>query len=152
MKVKIQDIVDAINFNSEQLEHHLNLKTGEVCCFTEEELCSAENEDEIADSAEWYREAVERAKVFLENQKDYLELPGKYEFNEYRIIEKFIAQIDSASDAEKLYSAIKGKGAFRRFKQNLERLALLDGWYEFKGTKLREFAESWCQENEISYE
>ena len=54
--------------------------------------------------------------------------------------------------SEILFQSIKGKGAFRRFKNTLERFALVDQWYEFKEKKLREFVEFWCEENEIEFE
>lgn len=51
-------------------------------------------------------------------------LPEKYDFNEYRIIGKFIARVVIPKQSEMLAQSIHGKGAFRRFKTVLERL----GW------------------------
>ncbi len=151
MKVKIQDIIDAVDFDSEMSESYLNMKTGEVCIYGEDELQAAEEDEDLSDSPEWYREAVTRAKQYIENQDDYLSFPEKYDFNEYRIMEKFIARVPVKEQSEILFQSIKGKGAFRHFKSTLERFALVDRWYEFKDGKMREFVEFWCKENGIEF-
>jgi hypothetical protein len=152
MKVKIDDIIDAVDFDSDMSSSFLNIKTEQVCMFTDDELRSAENDEDLSDSAEWYCEAVLRAKQYLENQSDYLSLPEKYDFNEYRIIEKFISRVVVPKQSEMLSQSIHGKGAFRRFRIVLEKLGLVDEWYKYRGLKLREFVEFWCRENEIGFE
>jgi len=152
MKVKIDDIIDAVDFDSDMSESFLNTKTEQVCMFTDEELRAAENDVDLSDSAEWYCEAVASAKHYLDNQDDYLSLPEKYDFNEYRIIEKFIARVVIPNQSEILSQSIYGKGAFRRFKTVLEKLGLVDEWYKYRGQKLREFVEFWCKENKIDFE
>ncbi len=152
MKVNIDDIIDAVEFDSDMTESFLNTKMQQVCTFTSEELQAAEDNEDLSDSAQWYAEAVSRAKQYLENQDDYLPLPEKYDFNEYRIIEKFISSVPVRKQAEMLSQAIHGKGAFRRFKDMLERLGLIDQWFKFREQKLREFVEFWCTENKIDFE
>ena len=120
MKVKIDNIIDAIDFDSDMSGSFLNTKMEEVCMFTDEELREAEKDVDLSDSAEWYCEAVASAKHYLENQDDYLSLPEKYDFNEYRIIEKFISRVVIPKQSEMLSQSINGKGAFRRFKTMLE--------------------------------
>lgn len=152
MKVKIEDIIDAVDFDSEISQSFLNRKTKQVCMFAYDEIQAAENSEDLSDSAEWYIEAVARAKHYLENQEDYLPLPEKYDFNEYRVIEKFISTVVVPKQVEMLSHSIRGKGAFRRFRTVLERLGLVEEWYKFKEQKLREFVEFWCQENTIEFE
>ena len=152
MKTKIQDIIDAVDFDNDMTEFYLNIKTGEVCMYSEEELRAAEDNGDMSDSPEWYRDAVEQAKQFMENQDDYMELPGKYDFNEYRVMETFSSLVVVEEQSEILLDAIKGKGAFHRFKETIARFALTNQWYDFKEKKLYEFVESWCQENKIEFE
>jgi len=152
MKVKIDDIIDAVDFDNDMSGSFLNTKTDQVFMFTDEELHAAQRDEDLSDSAEWYCEAVVRAKHYLENPDDYLSLPEKYDFNEYRIIEKFIARVIVAKQSEMLFQSIHGKGAFRRFKAVLEKLGLTDEWYKYRGQKLREFVEFWCRENKIDFE
>ena len=152
MKVKIDDIIDAVDFDSDMSESFLNSKTEQVCLFTDEELRAAENDVDLSDSAQWYCEAVASAKHYLENQDEYLSLPEKYDFNEYRIIEKFVVRVVIPKQSQMLAQSIHGKGAFRRFKTVLERLGLVDEWYKLRGQKLLEFVEFWCKENKIDFE
>jgi len=152
MKVKIDDIIDAVDFDNDMSRSFLNTNTYQVFMFTDEELHAAQSDEDLSDSAEWYYEAVERAKHYLENPDDYLSLPEKYDFNEYRIIEKFIARVMVAKQSEMLFQSINGKGAFRRFKMVLEKLGLVDEWYKYRGQKLREFVKFWCRENKIDFE
>ena len=152
MKVKLQDIIDAVDFDSEMSESYLNRITGEVCVFSYEEIQAAEEDEDLSDSPEWYRDAVVLAKKYIENQDDYLALPEKYEFDEYRIMEMFILRIENQKQSDMLFQAIKGKAAFRRFKEVLERLALIDQWYKFKDQKLTDFVKLWCEENSIRFE
>jgi hypothetical protein len=152
MKVKIDDIINAVDFDNDISESFLNTKTEEVCMFTDEELRAAEKDVDLSDYAEWYCEAVASAQHYLENQDDYLSLPEKYDFNEYRIIEKFIARVIIPKQSEMLSQSIHGKGAFRRFKAMLENLGLVDEWYKYRGQKLRDFVEFWCRENKIDFE
>ena len=157
MKVKISDIMDAVGFNSDMSDSFLNTKTKEVCMFAHDEIQAAENDEDLSNSAEWYCEAVTRAKHYVENLDDYLPLPEQYDFNEYRVMEKFISQVVASlplglKQSAVLSEAIEGKGAFRRFKIALERLELREEWYRFRDQKLREFVEFWCIENKIDFE
>jgi len=144
--------MDAVDFDSTISESCLNVKTGKVCCFTDEEIRDAKSKEELTNPAEWYKEAVKRAKNYLENEQDYLPLPSKYDFNEYHVMQRFIDQVTVKDQADLLYHAINGKGAFHRFRQTLERIALLDSWYRFKEHELKDYIESWCSENDVPFE
>jgi hypothetical protein len=51
-----------------------------------------------------------------------------------------------------LLQAIHGRGAFRRFKDDLDRRGLLQRWFDFKRNALRELAIEWCEGNDIPFE
>jgi len=152
MKANIQDIVAAVDFQSDLSDSYLCVETGEVCTYADDELRDAEEETDLSDSPDWYREAVSKAKEFLQNEDSYIALPSKSDFNEYRIMERFISSVAISEQAEILYNAIKGKGAFRRFRDTLERFVLLEQWYEYKEERLVEFVKDWCEDQEICYE
>lgn len=87
-----------------------------------------------------------------ENPDDFALLPTQYDINEYSIMEDFIDEIDNEEVKYKLYDSIKGKGAFRRFKNTIYYLNLKTQWFDFKANALRKIAIEWCEENDISYE
>ena len=117
MEVDLKLIVEGIEFQGDESHSFLKISSGEVVLFADEEIKAAENNEDTSEDAEWYIEAVERAREFVENELDYVPLPSKYEFNEYRVIENFIRSLPIEEQKEELLVLIKGKGAFARFKQ-----------------------------------
>ena len=93
-----------------------------------------------------------RAKEYLKKPNDYIGLPSKFDLNEYRIMESFIIEVPSEKQKEVLLNAIKGKGAFAKFRKYVEQFNLLEKWYEYDNNALTEFAKNWCRENEIEFE
>ena len=151
MEVELAKIVEGIEVQSDESQACLNLSTGEVIVYTDEELYAARESEDLSDHAEWYREAVERAKEYIENEESYLRLPTKFELNEYRMMEKFIESLPIEEQREELFNSIKGKGAFNRFRQGIERFMLIDKWHKYKDEALLEFAKWWCEDNNIKY-
>ena len=49
-------------------------------------------------------------------------------------------------------SAIRGRGAFRRFRNLAERLGIIDKWYDYKEKEQKQLAIEWCEENGFNYE
>ena len=149
VKVNLSSIIEGIEFQGVESQAFLRLSTGEVVLFTDEEINTAERNEDMSDHAEWYIDAIERAKEFLKNEKDYIALPSKYDFHEYSVIEKFIFSLPIEEQQEELLGMIKGRGAFSRFRQGLARFLLVDKWYEYRDSALTEFAKDWCDDNKI---
>ena len=152
MKIKLSSIVDGIEFQGLESKSYFNQKTGEVVLFQDEEIRAAENNYDLSDQHEWYIEAVERAKQFLENDNDYIPLPTKFEFHEYAVINDFILSLPIEEQREELLNLIRGKGAFSRFRQGLERFLLIDKWHNFRDEAMLKFAKNWCQVKGIELE
>ncbi len=58
------------------------------------------------------------------------------------------------SDQQKqdiLLRAIKGKGAFRRFKDIVIEFQIEDQWYSYRDKRLKQIAIEWCQDNNVRY-
>lgn len=152
MKVKLSAIIDGFEFDSIETSSFLNLKTGEIVFFQDEEIRAAEDNEDLIGKHDWYIEAVEKAKQYLENQDEYIALPTKYEFHEYRIVQDFISSLPIEEQRNELYSLIKSKGAFSRFRRGLERFLLEDKWYKYKDEAILKFVKNWCEENNIELE
>ena len=149
MKVDLKVIVDGIEFQSDESQSVLNIKTGEVLFFTDEELEIAESKQDISDYAQWMQDAINRVRKYLEEQDNYLGLPTKYDFHEYHVMEKFILSLPHESQREELYYRIKGRGAFSNFKRGLDRYSLDDEWYKYRDEALIKLAKEWCKSNGI---
>jgi hypothetical protein len=59
---------------------------------------------------------------------------------------------DDPNTLDILYGAIKGKGAFRRFKDALHRLNLTDEWYAYREAAVWQVAIDWYELNEINWQ
>ena len=152
MKVNLSEIVEGVDFQSDESQSYLRRSTGEIVLFSNEEINAAENDEDLSDQPDWYIEAVGRAKEFLKNENDFLDLPSKYEFHEYRVMEDFILSLPIEEQREELLGKIKGKGAFSRFRAGLDRFMLLEKWYQYRDSALREFVIRWCGENDLEFE
>jgi hypothetical protein len=150
-RVKLSEIVGEMELQHDQGSLYLNQKTGEVVLLIDEEMLTAEEEESSEELPEWQREAKKVAKDILENRGNYVELPSKVEINEYRIMEDFCHSLEDREISEKLSDAIKGRGAFRRFKDNMVRMGIEDRWYKYKNETLKRMALEWCEENHIDY-
>ena len=81
----------------------------------------------------------------------FLRFPAKYEIHPYRIMEDFIDQLSPGKAQKELACAIRGKGAFRRFKQSVRFHGLDRRWYDYLAEAYRELAIRWCAEDGLEY-
>lgn len=152
MKVDLKKIVEGIEFQGDESQSYLKISSGEVVLFTDEVIAAAESDEDLSVHAEWYREAIEQAREFINNEDDYIPLPSKFEFHEYSVMEEFIRSLPIEEQRDDLLSLIKGKGAFARFKQELERFLLQDKWYQYRDQALAALAKGWCRDNGIEFQ
>ena len=145
-----RDVVDALDMASDTLSSYLNRKTGEIVSLTEDIMMMAEDDDDLDGISEWEREEVLKARE-VRDSDDYIGLPGGYEIDEYRIMEDFIDQLPPGKAQEELAYAIRGKGAFRRFKQSVRYHGLEQRWYDYLAEAYRVLAIRWCAEEGLEY-
>ena len=62
LRVKLSDIVEGLECQSDERSSFLNLTTGEVVSITDEELRAAEHEASLEDFPEWQHDAIRIAK------------------------------------------------------------------------------------------
>jgi hypothetical protein len=48
---------------------------------------------------------------------------------------------------QRLQESLRGRGAFRRFKDLAGEIGLLDGWYAYRDERYEALARAWCEEN-----
>ena len=61
----------------------------------------------------------EQYEEYAIHDTDNFPLPRQYDMNEYRMMEEFIYDLPAGRAQDALDVAIRGKGAFRRFKDRL---------------------------------
>jgi len=152
--VIIKHIADTLDCLMDEWKYYLNKKTGEIVEIQEEYLSIAEEleeDEELGSYMDWEQDSIREALLIFENWNDYIELPDKYEINEYSIMESFCYSINNEKLRVKLCNAISGRGAFRRFKDAIIRYGVENEWYNFKFEALCKIARDWCDLHEIPY-
>lgn len=151
IQVSLKDIIEEMEVQFEESRSLLNIKTGEIMIVTSEDLRAAEDEEPFDHLPEWEQENRMTAIDVVENFENYIELPTKYEVNEYEIMENFTLKVRDQRMQESLLRAIKGKGAFRRFKDKIIDFEIEDQWYSYSDECFKQIAIEWCQENKINF-
>ena len=65
------------------------------------------------------------------------------------LMEKFALSVNDEEISDYLYATIKGKGAFRRFKDEVRRFGIEEDWNRYRDDKYKELAIWWCEDNDI---
>lgn len=152
--VKLKDIVDEMEIQMDEYKKYFNKETGKIITVTTEELSIAEESEEDDDFSEyqdWQRDSIMDALDVLDNWENYIELPDKWEINEYDIMEVFCGSVKNERISNDLFSVIQGRGVFRRFKDAICRYGIEGDWYKFHDEALKNIAIQWCEDNEIVY-
>ena len=134
MKVKLSEVIDALEFTNDEIEYYYNLDNGEIFMSNIGEFENL-NEDELD-------ELFEKSIM----------LPTRYDINEYEMMEDFAETIKDTRLQNKLYISLNGSGAFRRFKDTCINYDIIDDWYKFRDEKYKEVAINWCKDNNIEFE
>ncbi len=152
---KLSDLILAMEIPSEEFRTYFDRKTGAVVSVEGTILSSLEDgeEEDLDDLAGWQKEEYELAKeIVSDDGSRFLPPPDKSEFHEYRVMEDFIRSIDDDKSANELSRAIKGRGAFRYFKDTLHRLGIQQSWYDYLEKAQKEFVIEWAKENNVDFE
>lgn len=133
LKIDMGDLCMAMDDASYEHQYYLDLQTGELIFLSEYAMDMSELEQ--------LREQID------EDQDRYEAVPRADSRESYRDMEDFINTLTDTRLRDQLEAAIRGRGAFRRFKDVLagfpeER----ENWFKFKEDKLRERATEWLED------
>lgn len=136
MKVKLEDVLEAIYSANDETENFYSIKTEEVLmCF--DGMVNGEEKSELKEDIE-------------ENFEDYIRLPGKYEIDEYSMMVEFIEKLSERTAKDKLTNAIRGRGAFRSFKNEIYYLGIEQKWFDYRDSEYVRIAREWCLDHGIA--
>jgi hypothetical protein len=131
----------------------LDLDTGHVETLPDGLLGAAEGGDDEVEPEllDWEEADWEIAKRVVSTGR-FVRLPTKFDVHEWAIMEDFSNSVKSTPIREELLRAIHGKGAFRMFKDTLQRHNVESAWFEFRAEALKQIAVEWCEENQVAWE
>ena len=149
-KVKLSHLVDAIQLQSDELQQFLHKPTGKIYAISDEEFGYAENDKPLEQLSASERALVKIADEIL-GSNEYVQLPDKFDVNEYSIMERFCLTIENEAVRKEVCHSIKGSGAFHRFRDELIQHNIENNWFEFRENAFYSIAVDWCEYNNISY-
>ncbi|MEH7391429.1 UPF0158 family protein [Bacillus sp. JJ1474] len=151
IQVKLQAIIEEMEIQFEESRTFLSIKTGEIIVVTSDDLRAAEDEEPFDHLPDWEQEDRKVANDVVENFENYKELPTKYELNEYEMLEDFCLTVSDQRKQDILLNVIKGKGAFRRFKDKIIDFEIENKWYSYREERFKQIAIEWCLDNNINF-
>ncbi len=131
--VKLSDIVEHVEMASDGNYTFYNELTGEFYWHSD----FGYNEDNERD---------------IDEEEGWLRLPSQRDADEYEMMSDFADTVANSHKRGQLEIALSGRGAFRRFKDAVDRLGVAKVWYAFRDRRYLEFAREWCEDEEIPYD
>ena len=130
MQVRLEDVIIAIEQTDIEHQFHYYIPEERIVFFDDsddEEYLEAFNNDEL------------------------IALPSSSQKQDYKMMQDFIKEKTYGEAKEWLIEAIKGTGAFRRFRSTLDRFNITNIWYEYRDQAYEKLAIDWCNYHGIEY-
>ena len=135
--IQLKQVIDAIEMACDSYTEFYDRETGETVSLP----------DPV-----WTGEVDEELETLLESEPDrFLRFPTKFEIHEYSIMESFVEALPAGKIHNELAQSIRGKGAFRRFKNTVRYYGIERLWYDYLENAYREIAIRWCREHDLTY-
>jgi hypothetical protein len=154
-RAKLSELILALEMPMEEFRTYFDRKTATLVSVEETMLSQLEDGEEADpdDLAEWRKDEYEAAReIVSDDGSRFIPPPEKFDFDEYHVMEHYIRSIDHDDAANQLWLAIKGRGAFSRFKDTLHRLGIQQSWYDYLEEARKKFVIEWAEENNVAFE
>jgi hypothetical protein len=147
--VRLDDLIDALEVESEFQHAFLDRDTGEILVVSQEALEAAESEGDSIYRPDWQEEEIEVARR-IQGSDRCIGFPSQFDVHEWKIMEDFSLQTKPENIRAALLRSIHGRQAFRRFKDEIAHFDLWDAWNRFRHQAFGEIMRDWCEENGIN--
>ncbi len=147
--VLLRDVVEALDASDPESEAYLDPETGRIIVVTEEDRMAVEEDDPSLapiDDPEY----LSRIREALESDR-FLTLPDSFEIHEWALMERFSLGIEDPEVRADMVEALHGRGAFRAFRNGLDRHGLRESWFAHRDSALEEIARDWLESHGIPY-
>ena len=136
------DLIEALELDSEESVTRFDRETGRTVMVDSKSWSAFEEgtEDELGDLPDWQEQetGISRAAPLWKTPGSASSAsPTSSNSTNTTTWSRFIGTVDDAEAAEQLWRAIKGKGAFRYFKDTARRLGLLERWYRYRDSAMK---------------
>lgn len=149
------DLIGPLELDNDEYLSYFDRQNGEIVSVERSVLSAVEEgEDEGLEEhvPAWQKDEIEIARAIVADKSDrFIDPPDKVEFDVYRHMQRFIESITNPTIANQLWEAIKGRSAFRAFKDTLHRLGLENRWFRYRDQAIKQFVIEWAEENHVAY-
>lgn len=87
-----------------------------------------------------------------EDNDDYVWMPDKMDLDLGTSLVFRFAREEIPEKYDMVRNIFRSRGAYSRFKDLLDRIGLLDKWYDFESEQTKTALLNWCKENDIVLE
>ena len=139
--VPIKLVVEAIERAADEWRQFLDIEEMEIVSIPDPSF-----------GAEGSNDGIQKLEEIEDAWNDrYFELPTKHEIHDYRIVEEYVQVYPEGQVKDRLQQAIRGKGAFSRFKSILRESGTEQDWYSYRTKAYERLAVEWCQKHGLQY-
>jgi hypothetical protein len=170
VRVDLDELSAVFEINLFDTSYYLDLETGRVVTVDDETRRELEElYDEIYDEEgnciisleellrgrddiqDWFKEALLEADRVEEGYgARFISVDPDAPHDDYRDMQRFIRRVENPRLRERLWDAIQGRGAFRRFKDLLARYPdIEERWFEFKAARIERRMLDWLNFHDI---
>ncbi|MGH9764246.1 MAG: UPF0158 family protein [Blastocatellia bacterium] len=148
--VSLKEVVDELDILMERARVYLNRETGKLYTLMPDDELLLEDERDDEDLPEWKRKALPRIRDVLELD-DWLALPSKFDIHEWEIMDQFARDQRKDNLRDELMGAIRGRGAFRSFKNVIYNHGLQKAWEQYRTEAIERIVIDWLDKHGIAY-
>lgn len=154
IKALLDDITEALECSASEMNAYYDRKTGTTIFLNDDYLRQGAKQKQNIDELNvpnWEKDCLKQARAIVsDTQGRFVPLPGSDDIHEWAIMNRFALSLQGPL-SEKIYRAIRGSGAFRKFEETLDKNGLREKWYRFREQALKDIAIAWCEENNIEF-
>jgi hypothetical protein len=152
LPVSLDEVAQDLEMQMEESSAFINSLTGEVVIVSHEELAMAEEDEDLdlSDLPAWQAEMMPKV-IEIVTEENWKRLPSKSDIHEWDIMRRFGNAVDDDDLGERIDRAIHGRGAFRMFRDAIERAGQREDWFAFRQQALRKIAQEALEELGIPY-
>ncbi len=150
--VKLSELIEALELECVEQITKVDLHEGCIVTVDSSVVSAVEAGDEssLGELPDWQKHELKIARAIVDDADGrFVAAPDKFDFHEYRQMERFIRTVADSADAGELQRALKGKGAFRHFKDTANRLGFLNEWYQYRDDAMKDFVVAWAEARHI---
>jgi hypothetical protein len=169
VNVDLDELAIALDTDFSELHQYLDLETGRIVAIMEEitweleeiyeeiydedgnRVVTLEDYLQQRDDPDWQKEMMlEADRVEQGYGTRYIRVERDDPYGDHRDMERFIGTVEDARLRERLWNAIQGRGAFRRFKDLLAcHPQVEEAWFDFKDARLQKRVTNWLETHDI---